>query len=279
MKNPTLSLLITFASLSSLHAQISLTGAGYSEDFESMDRSVGLHSWTDNSTLAGWYAETGYPTDPQYRASNGNNQSAESGTPPTALFLFRPGGTDGALGSLSNSTYQATFGAQFTNATGSTITELTISYTGEQWSWGSGSELNTLNFAYSTDAANLSTGAWSEVSSLSFTALYAEGTGAGLNGNSDTIYSGTSYVEKTAGQAGGPGAPNSIVITATISGLNIASGESFWIRWSDDFSGTGNGQGLAIDNLSVSAIPEPSTVALCLAALIGTVLRSKRRRG
>ncbi len=279
MKNRYITLFIVLASLGSLHAQISLTGSGYNEDFESVDRSVGLHPWTDDSTLFGWYAETGFPSDSQYRASNANNQTPESGATPTALFLFRSGSTDGALGSLSNSTYQATFGAQFTNATGSTITDLSISYTGEQWGWGSSSDFNTLDFAYSTDATSLSNGSWSDASSLSFTALYSGGTGAGLNGNSDTIYSGGSYVEKTAGQAGGPGAPNFSAISANISGLNIANGETFWIRWSDDFSGTGNGQGLAIDNLSVNAIPEPSTITFCLTVIIGTLLWRIRRRG
>ncbi|QYY35250.1 PEP-CTERM sorting domain-containing protein [Ruficoccus sp. ZRK36] len=270
--------------LNALHAQISLTEQTYTQDFDSLNLNAGLQTWADNSTIQGWYSMTvtddgGEVTtdNTHYRASNGNNQTGSG----SSVYAFRRTSTDGTLGSLSTTTSNGVFGAQFANNTGSTITSLSISYSAEQWSWGVGTQLNSLVFSYSTDATSLSTGNWTEASSLSFTALYADGTGTALDGTSDTIFNGSSYDEKTAGEAGGPGALNYVAVSGTITGLSVADSENIWIKWVDNFSGeTGYGQGLAIDDLNVTAaVPEPSTVALCVTALIGVLcLRRKRNR-
>ncbi len=263
-----------------LHGQVSLTSAGYTQDFNSIPGadSPGLHPWTDNSTITGWYAYTVDAENSYYRASNANNQWPHSGSDATSLFAFRPNGTEAALGSISNSTYSAVLGAQFINNTGSVITSLTISYTGEQWNWNTATVSNTLQFTFSTDATSLTDGNWTDYDDGDFAALYSSGSGAGLNGNSDTIFDGSSYVEKTAGQAGGPGAVNYTDITVTISGLSIGEGESFWIRWSDDFSGTsGNGQGLGIDDMTVTSVPEPGSIAAMM-ALAALAVATWRRR-
>jgi hypothetical protein len=55
----------------------------------------------------------------------------------------------------------------------------------------------------------------------------------------------------------GTSSVNSTGISFTISGLNIPSGSDFWIRWEDDQQG-GYNSGLAIDNLSIQAVPEPA---------------------
>ncbi len=269
-----------FAFTSLVHAQVSLTTDGYTQDFNSIPNvsSAGLYTWTDNSTIQGWYGYTVNAPDTLYRASNANNQWPGTGATATSLFAFRPNGTEAALGSLSNSTYSAVFGAQFINNTGAVITSLTISYTGEQWNWNTATVNNTLQFTFSEDATSLTDGSWTDYNDGDFASLFDSGTGAGLNGNSNTIYNGSGYVAKTAGQAGGPGADNFTDISVTISGLSIAQSDTFWIRWSDDFSGvSGNGQGLGIDNLSVSAVPEPGSVAVFMSlAVLGFVAVSRR---
>ena len=71
---------------------------------------------------------------------------------------------------------------------------------------------------------------------------------------------------------------NTVAVSATITGLNWAPGDSLFIRW-NDFNDAGNDAGVAIDNLSmVATIPEPSCgllLGLGFAAL--ALLRHKTR--
>ena len=51
---------------------------------------------------------------------------------------------------------------------------------------------------------------------------------------------------------------NTVAVSATISGLTWAPGDSLFIRW-NDFNDAGNDAGVAIDNLSmIATVPEPS---------------------
>ncbi len=265
--------------MASAPAQIVLTSSSYSQNFNSIPtNTAGLFSWTNNSTLPGWYGSTVGATTQYYRATNGNGQTptTTSGSP-TSLMAFRATAGEASLGSVSNSSYHAVFGAQFINNTGAAITSITITYRGEQWAWNTGAA-NTLDFAYSEDATSLSTGTWTDNNSLDFTALYSGNTtNQGLNGNADTIFVSSAYVAKTASQAGGPGALNYTTITSTITGLSVGVGESIWIRWSDNFSGSGVGQGISIDDFSLTAIPEPSTLGIAaLGFCVAAILRRRR---
>lgn len=52
----------------------------------------------------------------------------------------------------------------------------------------------------------------------------------------------------------------------TISGLSIPNGQSFYFRWlSDDVVGSGSRDEFALDNISLTAVPEPATI-LAMAA-------------
>ncbi len=267
-----------------VHAQVSLTSGGYTEDFNSIPgfSAYGIKTWTDNSTLTGWYSRTEGTAGQYYLATNANNQSPNQfPATPTSILALRRNSSNAALGAVSNNTYSGVFGAQFVNNTGSAINALTVSYTGQQWSW-SDTGANTLQFTYSLDASSLSDGVWSDVNQLDFTALYSGNTvqAQGLLGDGDEILVDNSYETKGSGEAGGPGAPNYVEISYTITGLSIDEGESFWLRWADDFSGSGVGQALGIDNLSVTAVPEPASLAaaMALAALGVAAIRRRRSR-
>lgn len=279
-----LALLFLIAPLS---AQVVLTelGSAYTESFNNISgvSTAGVKSWTDNSVIPGWYGTTVGATTQNYRATNANN-IAPNTTPssPTSLLAMRSTGSEAAFGIVSSSDYHGVLGVQFVNNTGSTITSLEISYVGEQWGWNTGGA-NTLEFAYSTNATSLSGGTWASFEDLSFTALYSNYSGAspngvGLNGNNDTIFISGSYVAKSEGEAGGPGALNYTTITGTITGLSIAEGETFWLRWTDNFSGSGVGQALGVDNFQLTAIPEPSSALLMFGGLAAIVFQRSRRR-
>jgi len=273
--------LFAFFRISSLSGQVVLTGASYNQDFNQTSTfqttSVGNYAWVNNTTIPGWYGMTTNAATSLYRATNGNSFSPGASNQ-LSLVALRASGTDASLGVISNATYKGIFGVQFMNNTGATITSISVTYTGEQWAWNTGG-FNALQFSYSLDAASLSTGTWTDYDALDFGALYSENiVNQGLDGKSDTILNGTSYVAKTVGQAGGPGALNQTTITATITGLSIAQGDSLWFRWSDDFSGSGTGQGLAIDNFKLTVIPEPSaTVLLPISGAVALMLLRRHR--
>jgi len=68
-------------------------------------------------------------------------------------------------------------------------------------------------------------------------------------------------------------------VSFSISGLNIADGASYYFQFSgDDVSGSGSRDEFALDNLSVTAIPEPSTILLIgLAGVLGFAAHRRRK--
>lgn len=221
----TIALLILSAS-SLLQAQVSLTtqGTPYTQDFNSL-----ASSGTTNTALpAGWaFVETG--------TSALNNTAYSGGTGSSNAGDVYSFGTDSdrALGGLLSGTLTPTVGASFTNNTGGALTSLVISYTGEQWRIGNNAATRTdrLDFQYSTDATTLATGTWTDVNSLDFNGpIGTAASAAALDGNA---------------------AANRTAISFTITGLNIAPGATFFIRW-NDFNATGSDDGLAVDDFSLT---------------------------
>ena len=216
--------ILLFFAVSLLHAQVSLTtlGTPHKEDFNSLIN-------TGNSAVLppGWLLlETGTsPTvDQKYTASTGALNSGD------AYSFGAPSSTERAYGMLQSGTNVATIGAAFTNNTGSTVTSLTITYTGEQWRLGATGRNDRLDFQYSPGATSLSSGTWLDVDALDFIAPNATGTIGELDGNLPA---------------------NRATVTFTIAGLNIANGATFAIRW-NDFNANGADDGLAIDDFSLT---------------------------
>ena len=163
-------------------------GSPYTQDFDSLASSGTTNTWTDNSTLPGWYAskvQVGAITT--YRADTG---TANTG----AIYSYGVAGvnpiTDRALGSIASGTPgNLAYGVRFQNDTTLAITNITISYTGEQWRNGGNTAVQTLAFSYfidsipilSSDAAGAN--AWVSFSALSFNSPTVGATAAALDGN------------------------------------------------------------------------------------------------
>lgn len=145
------------------------------------------------------------------------------------------GSTDRALGSLLSGTLNSTFGASFTNSTGSTITSLLIEYIGEQWRLGTAGRTDRLDFQISFDATDLTTGTWTDIDALDFVTPFTTTTGA---------RDGNAAINRTA-------------LSHNLTGLNIADGATFWIRWVDN-NATGSDDGLAIDDFQITAQSAPT---------------------
>lgn len=207
-------------------AQVSLTtlGAPYAQDFNTLAAS----GTTNTAVPAGWaFLETGTSANATYAASTGSDNGGNT------YSYGASGNGERAFGGLQSGSVNPFLGASFTNDTGATIDTLAIAFTGEQWRIGNTAAArdDRLEFEYSTDATSLSTGSWTAVTALNFTnPIKTAATAGALDGNLPA---------------------NRTAVSASITGLTIASGTTFWIRWKD-LNASGADDGLAIDDFSLT---------------------------
>lgn len=196
-------------------------GSTYTQSFNTL-ASSGLSS----SLPSGWVIEeSGSNANDTYGTSDGS-----SGTGDTYSF-GSSGSSDRALGSLRSGSLTPTFGAAIQNNSGANLTSMSIGYRGEQWRRGTTSRSDQFDFQYSLNASDLNGGSWIDVNSLD----YATDSGASV------------------GALDGNAAANSDDLFATIGGLDIPVGATFWIRWVDS-NASGADDGMAIDDFVFSAV-------------------------
>ncbi|OAM89629.1 GDSL-type esterase/lipase family protein [Termitidicoccus mucosus] len=233
-------------------AQIIYTGGTCAQDFDTLPRGGAGNVWENNKTLPGWHAAFARRGGPDtFRADPG-------GASVGVVSYGADGSSDRALGlRVSANSGDLAVGLRLVNRTGSAITSLTIAYDGEQWR-EDGPTPATLQFSYKVNGGLLTGSAgWTPVEQLNFTSPHtASETGAAarlLDGNADA--------NRRAG------------ITATFPVL-AADGDEIWLRW------FGRGvrasvQGVAIDNLTVTAATAPLSEALKLAAAAAPARRNE----
>ena len=244
-----------------LNAQVLLNGTSYSQNFDSLSVSGSANTWTDGSTLPGWYAGAVGGFGGDYRAGSGTSTTGD-------LYSFGLD-SDRALGSLaSGTTRDMAFGVRLRNATAGVLSQFTISFSAEQWR-DSNTTPQSLQFSYQTSSSTISSadpanapgsGGWLAVPALNFSSLQNSGSGA-LNGNL---------------------APNHTVFSATsLSGLELQPGHELFLRWFD-INDSGNDHGFAVDDVSVlfTPVPEPEETAtfVCgILVVVAVVFKVKRR--
>ena len=224
----------------SIRAQILVGDGTYSQNFDSLATNGTSNPWTDDSTLAGWYASktAGGTMITTYRATNGMSTAG-------ALYGFgATASTERALGTIASSTPDSlSFGVRFANDTASALTNIAVSYTGEQWRSGSTANPQTLEFSYQVSGgafSNSFSGTWVRFSALDFVSPNLSGSSSALDGN----------------------APDNrtLLTNVVLTGVTVAPGEELFLRWTD-VDDTGFDNGLAIDDLTVSfgeaSDPEP----------------------
>ncbi|MDD2985669.1 MopE-related protein, partial [Flavobacterium sp.] len=215
------------------YAQVTITATGaYSQDFNTLSSSGSSNNFTNNSTISSWYIqrEDGNVNPNKYAAGSGSSNSG-------GFYSF---GTtvDRALGQVnSGSTDDIAVGLLLRNTSGVTITNITISYTLEQWR-KAGDVTQGLAFSYKTSSSvitdlqpNTSSG-WSSVSGLNLNGPISSGSDdIALNGNSPA---------------------NRVAATnVSISGLSLVNGDYLMLRWLD-VNHSGSDHGLAIDDVTVN---------------------------
>lgn len=208
-------------------------GAASTENFDTLANTAG--STTNTALPTGWYITEGgggARDNEQYAVDTGASTTGD-------IYSYgAAASTERALGALRSGTLFPFFGAKFTNNTGGTITSLDISYIGEEWRLGAAARTDRIDFEISTNATDLTTGTYTAVDPLDFTTP-----------NTTTL-----------GAKDGNAAANRTAISNSITGLSIANGASFFIRWTD-FDPAGSDDGLAVDDFSVTANGVPGDSA------------------
>jgi hypothetical protein len=209
----------------------------YSQDFNSL----AITGTANSLTIPGWLLnETGGGArdNELYASDNGGSNTGDTYSFGVASIDER------ALGAVQSGSLISSFGAGFTNNSGTTITRLGISFTGEQWRLGATGRNDRMEFQLSTNATNLISGDWTDIDQLDFVAPNATGTIGALIGNDPA---------------------NRVSVSVDITGLSIAPGSTFFIRW-NDANASGADDGLAIDDFTIEVNPldlaSPSIVSL-----------------
>ncbi len=218
---------MVFCSPLAAQAQVSLTGGTYSQNFDSL-----AMTGTSTSLPAGWLMnETGASANATYTAGTGSGNTGDT------YSFGAAGSTDRALGSLRSGNLVPSFGACFSNNTGTALSSFDVAYTGEQWRLGTAGRTDQLDFQYSLNATSLTTGTWTDVNALDF----------------------VTPTTTTVGAKDGNDASNRTPRSATVSSVSIPNGSTFCLRWVDA-DATGADDGLAIDDFSitVSGTPMPT---------------------
>ncbi len=211
-------------------AEVSIVSLGtpYAQNFNSLASTGISNTWTDDTTLTGWYS-----TRTIYLASSGTSTTG-------GLYSFGTVAADRALGSIgSNTAGDIYYGARLKNNTGALVTSLAVSYTGEQWRNGGNTTQHRLDFAYQTGTTmtSLTAGTWTDVDALDFIGPIATATAGALDGNV---------------------AANRVALSSVVP-VTISPGQEIMLRWKDA-NDAGNDHGLAIDDLSVVAFGVPVDV-------------------
>lgn len=229
-----------------VQAQSSISvGSPYTQNFDALANTGTANTWSDNSTLLGWYAAQAGGTGTAgpmttYRASIGSDTAG-------AIYSYgSTSATERAFGAQqSNATGTICYGVRLAN-TGSTFDALQVAYTGEQWRNGGNANAQTVSFHYrivpsgtSFDLACNTTVDWTAVTDLNFTSPIVGATAATLDGNAGA---------------------NRLARTASITS-SVASGSEVWLRWSD-LNDSGNDHGLSIDELTVTATTAVPTISI-----------------
>lgn len=234
-----------------------LPGAGPNEVVSGTLTGRGPHGFSaatvSASDMEGWYFGNpgGSSGNTEFKAQDG---SFGSGAGRGVVSFGSASSTDRALGLLPTSNQIGHFGVLIVIDSAATIDEIVVSFTGEQWRRGNVAVANSLDFAYGLGISiNDSLSAFPALSLIS--PVMSGPTEVALDGNIET---------------------NQTMVSANLTDLNWGVGQTLVMRWSiADLSGQDNG--LAIDNFSITPVPEPETYALMLAGLglIGYVARRR----
>jgi MYXO-CTERM domain-containing protein len=248
-------------------------GNSYSQSFDSLPATGTSNTWTNNTTLPGWYAfeDNASAFQPGVRNSsswlNTSVIRAGDGTFITSRLwsLGNTGSSERALG-LIEAGQDRVLALVLQNTSGQTLTGFTLSYDGELWN-NAGGAAEILDFDYATFSSAPTLADMRADNVAPYT------NPGGLGGLLDFITPLTA-----AGVLDGNQAANRVAGISGSAAVNWLPGQYLVLRWWDDDRGNPQpiDHKLAIDNLSFSAtVPSPGAAALLG---LGGLLAARRRR-
>jgi Ca2+-binding RTX toxin-like protein len=218
----------------------------YAQNFDTLATTGTSNSWTNDTTLSGWYLlrQPSPGTDiTTYRASNGFENTGNFYSYGTT------GSTERALGGLgSGNPY---FGSPLsediagwivfaaTNNTGTTLNSLALSFNGEQWRTGANTTPQKMVLEYGFGSSFSDVSSWTAPgSNFDWTSPVALAASDTLDGN-------------VAGRVSNRG--------GTIN-TSWANGDTLWVRWVER-NDKDNDHALAIDDFSLTVLPPDLSIS------------------
>ena len=215
----------------SAHSQVLMSNGTYSQSFDSL-ANVGTDiAWTNNVTLPGWFASKSVAPTEITNYDTGTGLSTAG-----SLYSFgSSGSTERTLGSLASGTPgNIAYGLRCLNDTGFDRTNLTVSYTGEQWRAGN-SNVQKLAFSYHIGASLTNADARNSQSWTAFPALDF----SSPNTNSTQALDGSDPTNRVT------------FANIVLSGVRVPAGLELFLRWFDT-NDAGSDDGMGVDDLTVS---------------------------
>ncbi|MDD4016919.1 MAG: hypothetical protein PHV28_03140 [Kiritimatiellae bacterium] len=205
----------------------------HTQKFDGLSLNGDDNVWDDAAEpLLAWYACLGNMPPKAYKAGKGTETAG-------ALYAYgAEGNPDRALGAIaSDGTGDIRFGVAFTNETGCLITNVTVTYAGEQWRCAS-NDVQSLVFGYCVTNAviPLAQAVYEWLPALRFDAPHTTGMKAGA-------VTGEGYT-----------------VTASLP-VTVPAGGTVILCW-EDKNDVGTDHGLAVDDLAVSWAADRTSLAL-----------------
>lgn len=223
----------------------------YQQTFDGLAASGTANTWINDITLPGWHLFR-QPSGAPIAVSTYN---ADTGTSNSGAFISygASSNTDRALGglgsggaffsgpspapSVASGAVAGWLALALSNASGSAISSLNISFNGEQWRNGGNATTQAMVLEYGYGANFDQVATWmAPGGNFNWTSPVATATAGPVDGNS-------------SGRVTGRGG------NLDLSATPWAAGSTLWLRWIET-NDTGNDHGLAIDDVSIS-LPSP----------------------
>lgn len=247
---PILLILSASTLAASAASSIQYAGGTYSQNFNSLQNGAIFTNYTALPT--GWEVSRN-----TYVATNGVAGYSNNYT--TFAFSSSIGAPDKSFGLVFGSTGQSFMGFRLQNTTGGVLRSFTLSYYAEQWVSGAVvSNDQSLPFKYSLNATSLASGTYTAVPQLSMHSIHdGNGTFTTMDGNLEQ---------------------NRTLVSHTVTGITWRPNQDLWLRWDGSYNRFGSTHAMAVDDLTFSAIPEPSVSLLAVSglAVVSGLVRIRR---